>query len=925
MKKMMNILVLVAAAAMGFVACQKEVQEDYPADSTVVVNFVAPSAETKTSVNTSGDVPSFAWNENETFAVLEQTDALSAASSVTYKKEDGKANITAEFAANAGKGEYRYVTVYPACGYVSAENISAATLCLPAVQTMAEGSYDSNADLMVSEVVTTSSQPTEAQMMRFTRLAAVVKMSFKGLELEAGDQVEQVIFTAEGKALAGNVVADLAAPHEFSAGETVSSVTVATESAGDVYFTVLPATLEAGQAYTVTVVTEKKLYLKTGTIPESKSLVFEAGMVTRFGVDMKDVVPSDKWVLVKDASTLKSGDVVAIVAKDYDMALSKKLYSNASETSTSARRDAVAISKYQDYLVANENVQPFVLVSGSAAGTFSFYDEGRAKFLVSNNKTSRYLINQAYVDSNTSFAITIDAESGDATVKNIEGDYTDCMIRYYNSSKYFYSGTSANQAICIYKRGGVTGEIPTIPANVSVPDSDESVVIAEEGAATPEAISTEQVTFNYVGDWTITAAAEAEWLDVAYDAEKNCLTYTADANTDAKRETTVTITASLEGQESLTWTFNVVQKGAPQEITIAEFMNKGQDVNVAYKITGRITEMTSSSSGTFKLTDGTNVATVTYLYTDGGDKVYGDNSIGLEVGDVVTVTTVVTSTTKGKGGSSSYHSIYKGHYGLKASAGVAADYTGGTVNIEVTTKSNGNIALPESVTAVMAENDFAELSYSGGETATVTFASENVTSDALEAVVTFTYGMISMTVVVEQGVNPANRVGWGLVTDASTLAVGDEIIIVAMNSEKALGCLASTASATSVSNFPAVEVDKSAGVVYDVEKAGALVFTLAQGNSDGTFALQFNHKGDEFYLYAPSTGLKGRAASSGANDATSYTIAIDSGSGEATIQNAQPKLVKFNGAASGGTTFLSVSTTSGNATNAGYAVSIYKK
>ena len=234
MKKMMNILVLVAAAAMGFVACQKEVQEDYPADSTVVVNFVAPSAETKTSVNTSGDVPSFAWNENETFAVLEQTDALSAASSVTYKKEDGKANITAEFAANAGKGEYRYVTVYPEGGYVSAENISVATLCLPAVQTMAEGSYDSNADLMVSEVVTTSSQPTEAQMLRFTRLAAVVKMSFKGLELEDGDQVEQVIFTAEGKALAGNVVADLAAPHEFSAGETVSSVTVATESAGDV-------------------------------------------------------------------------------------------------------------------------------------------------------------------------------------------------------------------------------------------------------------------------------------------------------------------------------------------------------------------------------------------------------------------------------------------------------------------------------------------------------------------------------------------------------------------------------------------------------------------------------------------------------------------------------------------------------------------
>lgn len=916
MKAIIKSFILVAAAAMGFTACQKEIQEEVPVnEGTVQVTFVSGSPETKTTVDTSGDTPVFAWDENETFAVLEQTDALAEASSVAYEKVDGKANITATFAANAGKGSYDYVTIYPASGYVKADDLASATLSLPAVQTMAESSYDPAADLMVSEVVTTTAQPAEAQMVRFTRMAAVVKMSLKNLALADGDAVEQVIFTADGKTLAGTITADLAAPNGFAAAEGSSSVTVNTSST-DVYFTVLPTTLEAGDAYTVTILTNKKIYIKNGAIPAEKSLAFEKGMVTRFGVNLDGVEPIDKWVLVKDASTLKEGDVVTFVAKDYDMAISKELYSNASETSTSARRAAVAISKYQDYLIANENVQPFILVPGSSFGTFSFYDEGRAKFLVSNNKTSRYLINQAYVDSNTSFAITIDAVSGDATVMNIEGDYKDCMIRYYNSSKYFYSGTSANQAICVYKHAGVTGDIPVVDANVTVPDSDESVVIAEEGAAVATDISTEQVTFNYVGPWTISAEAAAEWLNVAYDATKNCLTYTAEANTGAKRETTVTITASLEGQESLSWTFNVLQKGAPEEITIAEFMTKGQDVNVAYKITGRITEMTSSSSGTFKLTDGTNVATVTYLYTDAGTKVYGDDSIGLEVGDVVTVTTVVTSSTKGKGGSSAYHSIYKGHYGLKASAGVAAEYTGGSVAIEVTTKNNGSIVLPEAVTAVMTENDFAEFSYNGGDQATVTFASENTSSEAREAVVTFTYGMTSVVVTVQQGINPANKIGYELVTDASKLAIGDEVIIVALNADKAIACPTST----SASSFPAAAISKTGNVIYDVEEAGVQVFTLSAGASEGTMAFDFTYKDTGYRLYYYS-GLKMRATSYAVNAATSWTIDINAADGDATITST--RLIKFN--STGGTTFTVYATTNANATKAENAVAIYKK
>lgn len=913
-------MILVAAAAMGFTACQKEMQEDTPAgDSTVQVTFVSGTPDTKTTVDTSGDTPLFAWDENETFAVLEQTDALAEASSVTYvKDEDGKANVTATFAANAGKSSYDYVTVYPASGYVSATGLDKATLSLPAVQTMAESSYDHKADLMVSEVVSADAQPTEAQMVRFTRLAAVVKMTLKNFSLEDGDKVEQVIFTADGKNLAGTVTADLADPHTFTLTEGVDNVTVNTTSSSDVYFTVLPATLEAGEAYTVTVITEKKLYIKKGTIPAEKSLVFEAGMVTRLGVNMSGIAASEKWVLVRDASTLAEGDVVAIAAKDYDKALSTKLYNNASETSTSAKRGLADVSKLDDYMIGGEDVQRLVLMTGTLENTFSFYDETRQKFLVSTTTGSTYLINQEYCNENTSFAITTAADAA-ATITNTTGSYAGNLLRY-NTNGYFVSNQNTStvyKSVSIYKLAGAVGTLPIVAANVTVPSS--AVVIAEEGAATPVAI--EEVVFNYVGDWTVTASSSKSWLTPNYADGK--LYYTAESNTDAKRETTVTITASLEGQEDLTWTFNVTQKGVPQDISIADFVKLTKDENSTYRITGRITEMTTSSSGTFKLTDGTNVATVTYLYTDAGVKVYGDNPMGLKVGDVMTVTTVPVGS--GKGGNSSHHSIYKGHYGLKTTAGLAADYTGGNVEISIETYSNGNIEIPEAVEATMAENDFAELSYSGGNTAIVSFTSENETSDSLEAEVTFTYGMISVTVVAEQGVNPANRVGWNLVTDASTLAKGDEIVIVAKNSDKALGCLASTAVATSVSNFPAVEVDKSGNVVYDVEKAGALVFTIVDGNSDNTFALQFTHNDANYFLYAPSSGLKGRAASSGANAATSYEIAIDSDNGVATIKNGQPKLVMFNGAASGGTTFLSVSPTSSNAAKAEYAVAIYKK
>ena len=883
MKRILKTWALVAAAAIGAVACQKEMQEDLPVTGkTVQVTFVAGTADTKTSVDTSGETPQFAWGENETFAVLEQTDALAAASSVSYEKVDGKANITAEFAANPGKASYDYVTIYPASGYVSATGLDAATLSLPAVQTMAEGSYDPNADLMVSEVVSANAQPTEAQMVRFTRMAAVVKMTLKNFTLEEGDQVEQVIFTAAGKSLAGKVSTDLSDPHKFTVAEGagVDNITVNTTSSTDVYFTVLPTTLEAGDAYTITVLTNKKIYIKQGTIPTDKSLVFEKGMVTRFGVNLGDVEPIDKWVLVNDASTLKEGDVVAIVAKDYDKALSTKLYSNASETSTSAKRGLADITKIDNYLIGGEDLQQLTLVTGTVDGTFSFYDEARGKFLVSSTTGSTYLINQVYCDDNTSFEITIDGTTA-ATITNTAGTYAGNLLRY-NSNGYFVSNQNTGTTykdVCIYRLEGTIGTIPVVDATVTVPDSDESVVIAEEGAAEATAIS--EVVFNYVGDWTIAVVSSESWFSPIYADGK--LSYTAEANTGAKRDAVVTITASLEGHESLTWTFNVVQKGAPQEISIEEFTKKGKDVDTVYKLTGIITEIPSSTSGKWKLADENgNTAQVQYLKTEAGAYVKGN--VDVKVDDVITVTSVVAGTTVGLGGNSTYPSVYKGHYSLAATSSGSVSHEGGDVTVTVKVVKSGHIDAPTAISdseVVIDENIITNYSFTdngdGTATALLSFGN-NETSGMREAELTFTAGSplaTKVTITVSQDVNPDLKKGWWLVTDVNDLQAGDKLIIAATGLDYAIS------TETNTNNRKSKPITKNGASLKDV--ADNIQQYALEIDANGLYSFKSTLGTDaNKYIYAASTSSNYMKVSTTLDDNGKFTVAIAS-DGAATI------------------------------------------
>lgn len=447
-KYIINLLTLVVVVAL--VACQKEVNNHHTATDEVAITFVAEPEATRTTVDTSGATPLFSWDEKETFVVLEQTDKLAEATSVVYAKEDGKANITATFNLNKGKELYRYATVYPASGYIDAESISSATLQLPMNQTMAAESYDPTADLMVSKIVERDAQPTTAQMLQFTRLAAVAKMSIIGLNMGDDEEVMSVTFTAEGKTIAGTINADLKEPHAFTVATGESSVNIATKVADEVYFTLLPTTLAAGDSYNVTVTTTENSYVKSGVVPEDRSLIFAAGMVTRFGVDMSGAVAREKWAIVKDASTLAVGDEVIIVALNADKAMAQP-HTTDSNNSYYNVADIVK-SGNAIYGIADSGALTFTLKKGINDGTFAFKFniDGKDYYLSTTNSQNGLRIATS-IKANTSFTVSIDSADGGATIQSYKVVIFDSTI--FTAVQESNDGTLKDEnAVAIYRK-----------------------------------------------------------------------------------------------------------------------------------------------------------------------------------------------------------------------------------------------------------------------------------------------------------------------------------------------------------------------------------------------------------------------------------------------------------------------------------------
>ena len=300
------------AAALCLLSCQMEeefVEVGNHAPANIEMTVEASMPATKTVL----DGTSVSWGSGEFLKVIETVG--SATSGTAYTSAEGvvtgdKIAFPVTLSAQSGSS-FNYYGLYPASAWEPSSNLTPASLKinLPNEQAPTATSWGEGADILVSTPVTGSASQPASLSVDFTRLSAVGKMTLTNLG--TAENVKTVTFTATGKGLAGQGVADLTAG-TLTSGGSEETITLDYSGAGiaadgmTAIFTCWPVSLAIGDEFIVTVSTATKTWSKTVTLP--KALTFTAGRSSRFTVDMTGTlqpsVPSSYYVKYTTAGVL---------------------------------------------------------------------------------------------------------------------------------------------------------------------------------------------------------------------------------------------------------------------------------------------------------------------------------------------------------------------------------------------------------------------------------------------------------------------------------------------------------------------------------------------------------------------------------------------------------------------------------------------
>ncbi|MBR5327463.1 MAG: Ig-like domain-containing protein [Paludibacteraceae bacterium] len=292
-----------------------------------------------------------------------------------------------------------------------------------------------------------------------------------------------------------------------------------------------------------------------------------------------------------------------------------------------------------------------------------------------------------------------------------------------------------------------------------------------------------------------------------------------------------------------------------QTITLHYSTDKGVNYTTT-EITS--TDFTISSA---ELPEGTNAVKITFFSSS--------NQVGIE--------SVTFSLSSGEGSSS-------GETPTPSVSVAPASYTFATTNVGETATQEFTITAKSVVLSTLSASidnttDFA-VSAITGDKVTVTYQPKSAGDHT--ATMTVKAGEEASTTVALTGKAVAALEGtWILVTDASSLNVGDKIIIAAKESDVAL----STTQAGN--NRPEVAITKNDNTITATSETQVL--TLQAGNKENTLAL---YTGDG-YLYAASSSNNYLRTETTLSDNSSWTISIADGTATLTAQGTYTRNTMF--------------------------------
>lgn len=310
---------LIALAGLAAFSCSKEENgADVLNEEIIHFTAVANGTDSKTVVDAGEDWAN--WEASDQLKIVEYADGVKnkegsaaiATLSTDHKTATFTATITGSFPDGA---KASYVAAYPANRL--SEGGSGATafyrMMMPAAQSPVVGSFDPNADILLSAPVKKAddSRVTDGDELTFSfhRLGTAVKLSLSGITKD--EKLSKVIIKAPVN-IAGYVKVDMtnggyknddSTPYSSESDAVTLTFNeddwvIGDAGTADVWFRILPCVWASGSKLEVTVETDKAYYYRTEvkgsviTLPEDYKFV--DGGRTRFAVGLASAVREEK-------------------------------------------------------------------------------------------------------------------------------------------------------------------------------------------------------------------------------------------------------------------------------------------------------------------------------------------------------------------------------------------------------------------------------------------------------------------------------------------------------------------------------------------------------------------------------------------------------------------------------------------------------
>lgn len=295
-------ILLWCMATLFSVACHEEAYgENREEADNEIAESISITIKTEETSRTALDMEAqrVQWSSSDKIIVVENGTHY-ATSSTTTIDDMGRASFVVTLDKSEAE-EYFYDALYPAESVAISKGAinEVVSVTLPAEQHPTATSFDPMGDILVTQRVVCSEQPSELNM-RFKRLVALGELSLTNLPAEC--YITSVTLRMDdNKTLAGVNRVNCAEGKVVEYGYDRPSSTLRLiydepiDADGAIYFTCNPLTINAGDEFEVEVTTsEGATYKRNVTIPEGRTLTFNEGNLNLFSVDMSSTITDEK-------------------------------------------------------------------------------------------------------------------------------------------------------------------------------------------------------------------------------------------------------------------------------------------------------------------------------------------------------------------------------------------------------------------------------------------------------------------------------------------------------------------------------------------------------------------------------------------------------------------------------------------------------